>query len=135
MAAEDGNIALTAEQSIQKYIEELIKAGSRYTGVSIVPSGSADDMLAQLEKALVDGSHANGLNYVPFDGYLAKLHRGERIQTDAEARAQDAGWSIMARELSAMRSMMTETALATRRTADLLLRVTRDGESLVTVAA
>ena len=27
----------------------------------------------------VDGSHANGLPFVPFDGYIAALHRGERI--------------------------------------------------------
>ena len=32
-----------------------------------------------------DGSHAGGLDYVPFDGYRAILHRGERIQTAAEA--------------------------------------------------
>ena len=31
------------------------------------------------------GSHASGLDFVPFDGYVAKLHRGERIQTAAEA--------------------------------------------------
>lgn len=33
----------------------------------------------------VDGSHAGGLNYVPFDGYRAELHEGERIQTREEA--------------------------------------------------
>lgn len=33
----------------------------------------------------VDGSHAGGLNYVPFDGYIAELHRGERVLTAAEA--------------------------------------------------
>lgn len=26
-----------------------------------------------------DGSHANGLPFVPFDGYIAQLHKGERI--------------------------------------------------------
>ena len=32
-----------------------------------------------------NGSHAGGLDYVPFDGYRAVLHKGERIQTAAEA--------------------------------------------------
>ena len=32
--------------------------------------------------------HANGIEYVPFDGYTAVLHRGERIQTAAEASLQ-----------------------------------------------
>ena len=32
-----------------------------------------------------DGSHASGLDYVPFDGYLAELHKGERVQTAQEA--------------------------------------------------
>lgn len=31
-------------------------------------------------------SHATGLNYVPFDGYPAILHRGEAVLTSAEAR-------------------------------------------------
>ena len=30
-------------------------------------------------------SQANGLDYVPYDGYFAMLHQGERIQTAAEA--------------------------------------------------
>ena len=32
-----------------------------------------------------DGSHAGGLDYVPFDGYIAELHRGEAVLTAAEA--------------------------------------------------
>lgn len=29
----------------------------------------------------VDGSHRNGLSYVPWDGYTARLHKGERVLT------------------------------------------------------
>ena len=35
---------------------------------------------------VVDGSHETGLNYVPFDGYLAQLHAGEGILTAEENR-------------------------------------------------
>ena len=38
----------------------------------------------------IDGSHANGLDYVPFDGYRAVLHRGERVLT-AEENHRGAG--------------------------------------------
>ena len=34
----------------------------------------------------VDGSHAGGLPYVPFDGYIAELHKGERVLTANEAK-------------------------------------------------
>lgn len=32
----------------------------------------------------VDGSNANGLSYVPFDGYISELHRGEAVLTAQE---------------------------------------------------
>lgn len=39
--------------------------------------------------AKLDGSHAMGLNYVPFDGYVAMLHQGERVLTAQQARVMD----------------------------------------------
>lgn len=33
-----------------------------------------------------DGSNANGLPFVPYDGYLSILHRGERVMTASENR-------------------------------------------------
>lgn len=35
----------------------------------------------------VDGSHRNGLANVPFDGYIAELHKGERVLTADENQA------------------------------------------------
>ncbi len=34
-----------------------------------------------------DGSHADGLVYVPYDGYIAELHQGERVLDADEAKA------------------------------------------------
>lgn len=39
----------------------------------------------------VNGSHRLGLNYVPFDGYIAELHKGERVLTAEQARKKDIG--------------------------------------------
>lgn len=35
----------------------------------------------------VDGSHASGLDYVPYDGYIAELHKGEMVVPAEEASA------------------------------------------------
>ena len=39
-----------------------------------------------------NGSHAGGLAYVPFDGYIAELHKGERVLTASEAKAYNDGY-------------------------------------------
>jgi hypothetical protein len=39
----------------------------------------------------INGSHANGLSYVPYDGYIAELHRGERVLTSKEAKQYSSG--------------------------------------------
>lgn len=51
------------------------------TGVKLsdIPEGRV-----QYEK--VDGSNAGGLSYVPFDGYISELHRGEAVLTAQENR-------------------------------------------------
>ena len=45
--------------------------------------GGSSTMTASVN---VNGSHAGGLDYVPFDGYIAELHKGERVLTADEAR-------------------------------------------------
>ncbi len=42
----------------------------------------------------IDGTHAGGLDYVPFDGYRAILHRGERVMTAEENRSGAGGITI-----------------------------------------
>lgn len=36
-------------------------------------------------RAILNGSHADGLDYVPFDGYIAELHRGEMVIPRSQA--------------------------------------------------
>lgn len=39
----------------------------------------------------VNGSHKRGLSFVPFDGYIAELHKGERVLTAKEAKKYNRG--------------------------------------------
>ena len=50
------------------------KTVNTYIKVTTVPVGGD-----------VDGSHAGGLDRVPFDGYIAQLHAGEAVLTRSEA--------------------------------------------------
>lgn len=51
-----------------------------------------DGMKSQLDRLnfdglkTINGSHRNGLDYVPYDGYVAELHAGERVLTAEQAR-------------------------------------------------
>ena len=44
-------------------------------------SGFYDTSSVRTTALSVDGSHRNGLSYVPWDGYTARLHKGERVLT------------------------------------------------------
>ena len=69
---------------------ELITYGGRawwYNGRDVladVPRG-ARILTAAESRPYIDGSHRNGLERVPFDGYVAELHEGERVLTADQA--------------------------------------------------
>ena len=42
------------------------------------------EVIGEATSILPDGRHATGLDYVPFDGYMAELHKGERVLTAVE---------------------------------------------------
>lgn len=44
-----------------------------------------------VDEVKVNGSHANGLYSVPFDGYIAELHESERVLTASQAQAYNRG--------------------------------------------
>lgn len=48
-----------------------------------IEQGSRD--MSSRGTGFVDGSHAKGLDYVPFDGYIAELHRGEMVIPRSQA--------------------------------------------------
>lgn len=66
----------------------------------------------------MDGSNANGLDYVPFDGYRSTLHQGEAVIT---ARGNDA-LGMMASALTEMRTIMAAVAQHTAKSARQLER-------------
>ena len=60
----------------------------RAAGVSksdALQRGWSVSSVSDLLKRRVNGSHADGLDYVPFDGYVAELHQGEAVLTSGEA--------------------------------------------------
>ena len=57
-------------------------------GFKKVVSGAND---AKSAAKSVKGSHANGLDYVPYNGYVAELHEGERILTKQQNREYNEG--------------------------------------------
>lgn len=61
-----------------KWLQVLLSLGN--------PAGLAMTIKSFTDSKKADGSHASGLDYVPFDGYVAELHKGERVQTASEAQ-------------------------------------------------
>ena len=57
-------------------------SGSDFSGLSWNSSDSYNP---------IDGFNAKGLNTVPYDNYIARLHRGEQVLTASQARRRKEG--------------------------------------------
>jgi hypothetical protein len=112
----------------------VIAGNSKQAAMLDTVPASIIAMFAQSKAWQADGSHAGGLNYVPFDGYKAVLHKGERVQTAAQASSGSGGGmsESTARELIAA---INEGNKHSRKTAETLERVTKGGKALQTTAA
>ncbi len=84
----NADVFLEIGKSIVVGIWEGIKAlwGSLVDNFGALFSGLGGNVNVNASGSAINGSHADGLAYVPFDGYVAQLHEGERVLTKKEAR-------------------------------------------------
>lgn len=78
-----------AVDSILAQLARLALFGITLDLPDVIPGGffGSFSLTGTDTEAEADGKHESGLNYVPFDGYLASLHAGEGILTAEENRA------------------------------------------------
>ena len=86
--AENSDVFLEIGKSIVSGIWNGIVAlwNTLVDGLSDLVNGLFGGSSTMTASVNVNGSHAGGLDYVPFDGYIAELHKGERVLTADEAR-------------------------------------------------
>lgn len=94
-AAEGLNVYQSAENAMEQTVQgiadgiaaKLPSVQTQVDALNTILSGMDSNLGGYLgPRFRIDGTHANGLDYVPFDDYLAKLHEGESILTAEEAK-------------------------------------------------
>lgn len=129
--------ALTAGKPINDAVMSSYKNMAGKTGSQIDEEGlkywtsrAYEVGVAQMQqefKGAVDGSHADGLDFVPKDNYRANLHKGERVLTAKQTKDADS----VAAEIRQLREEMQAQALAliqaSAETAKILRKFDNDG--------
>jgi hypothetical protein len=110
----------TAEGIIQRTAEEMTGILSMQNNAGVMGPATPEGMGGNSATTVsIDGSHRDGLDMVPHDGYVAELHAGERVQTAQQARSSDA----MADEMSGLRQSIEEVMVAVARSTGKLYRL------------
>lgn len=84
--------------------------------------------------AIINGSHANGLANVPYDGYIAELHKGERVLTADENSKYSMNYSQYGRasdealvnEIKALRAEVQQLRTGQREQTEALVAANYD---------
>jgi hypothetical protein len=126
LAGQDGKPGTPVDQQLTDYAIGLITQAYAQQKIGpglyndLISSGDFMDIINKGNQYVygADGSNANGLDYVPFDGYRSILHQGEAVIT---AKGNDA-LGMMASALTEMRTIMAAVAQHTAKSARQLER-------------
>lgn len=77
--------------AVMKVIDSIRNLGNTIKELPIINTILKSIGIVSEEKTIVDGSHRNGLSNVPFDGYIAELHKNERVLTADENKEYSNG--------------------------------------------
>lgn len=117
LESEVSGLTAELEEYRQKYIE-YTEAADTYlktlqSDLNALPTEMNIDLNVNGAKlGGSDGEHAKGLNYVPYDGYVARLDRGETILNQAQAREYRSGGMIDADAIGAAVSSAITSSMA-----------------------
>lgn len=73
-------------------VDEIKKIWKELTDFLAHPIKASINFVKGLFGGKTDGQHATGLSYVPYNGYVAELHEGERVLTAQQNRSMANGF-------------------------------------------
>jgi hypothetical protein len=82
--ADQVDIATASLAALNEQVKGLLDINKSVLSVTDAIIALHAAMAAVAAGTTVDGSHAGGLSNVPFDGYIAELHKGEAVLTASE---------------------------------------------------